>query len=38
MRLKTLRPALLFVFVLFSTGAHAQWFNFPTPATPDTRR
>jgi hypothetical protein len=37
MRLKTACQALLFVFVLLSTGAHAQWLNFPTPATPRTQ-
>jgi len=37
MRLKTAVQALLFVFVLLSTAAHAQWLNFQTPATPRTR-
>jgi hypothetical protein len=37
MRSKTAGQALLFVFVLLSTGAHAQWLNFPTPGTPRTR-
>ncbi len=37
MRPKTAGPALLFVFVLLSIGAHAQWLNFPTPGTPRTR-
>ena len=27
---------LLFLFALLSTGAHAQWLNFPTPGTPRT--
>jgi hypothetical protein len=31
-------PQLLFVlFALFSTGAHAQWLNHPTPGTPRTK-
>jgi hypothetical protein len=37
MRPKTAGQVLLFVFVLFSIGAHAQWLNFPTPGTPRTR-
>jgi len=28
---------LLFLFAVFSVGAHAQWLNFPTPGTPRTR-
>src|SRR5580700_5828744 len=28
---------LLVVFAFLSTGAHAQWLNFPTPGTPRTR-
>jgi hypothetical protein len=28
---------LFVLFVLLSTGAHAQWLNFPTPGTPRTR-
>jgi len=28
---------LLFLFAVFSAGAHAQWLNFPTPGTPRTR-
>ena len=28
---------LLLLFAVFSTGAHAQWLNFPTPGTPRTR-
>jgi hypothetical protein len=36
MRLKTAVQALLFVFVLLPSGAHAQWLNFPTPGTPRT--
>jgi hypothetical protein len=27
---------LLLLFAFFSTGAHAQWLNFPTPGTPRT--
>jgi hypothetical protein len=30
-------PRLVVVFALLSTGAHAQWLNFPTPGTPRTR-
>jgi hypothetical protein len=36
MRLKTAGQALLSVFVVLSTGAHAQWLSFPTPGTPRT--
>jgi hypothetical protein len=28
---------LLVLFTLLSTGAHAQWLNYPTPGTPRTR-
>jgi hypothetical protein len=28
---------LLLLFAVFSTGAYAQWLNFPTPGTPRTR-
>jgi hypothetical protein len=28
---------LFVIFALFSTGAHAQWLNFPVPGTPRTR-
>jgi len=28
---------LFLVFAIFSTGAHAQWLNYPTPGTPRTR-
>jgi hypothetical protein len=28
---------LLLLFALLSTGAHAQWLNYPTPGTPRTR-
>ena len=28
---------LCIVFAFLSTGAHAQWLNFPTPGTPRTR-
>jgi hypothetical protein len=28
---------LLVLFAFLSTGAHAQWLNFPTPGTPRTR-
>ena len=28
---------LFLLFAVFSTGAHAQWLNFPTPGTPRTR-
>src|ERR1700689_5276735 len=27
---------LFLLFAVFSTGAHAQWLNFPTPGTPRT--
>jgi hypothetical protein len=30
-------PRLLVLFAFLSTGAHAQWLNFPTPGTPRTR-
>ena len=30
-------PRLLVLFALLSTGAHAQWLNYPTPGTPRTR-
>src|SRR6202521_1754048 len=35
--LKMSRSPLLILFVLLSTGAPAQWLNFPTPGTPRTR-
>jgi hypothetical protein len=31
------RQRLLLLFAVFSTGAYAQWLNFPTPGTPRTR-
>src|ERR1700733_13187696 len=32
-----MKPRRLFLlFAVFSTGAHAQWLNFPTPGTPRT--
>ena len=30
-------PRLFVLFLLVSTGAQAQWLNFPTPGTPRTR-
>ncbi len=35
--LKTRHQWLFVLFALLSTGAHAQWLNFPTPGTPRTR-
>src|SRR6202166_2060745 len=33
-----MRPRRLFLLIaMFSTGAHAQWLNFPTPGIPRTR-
>ena len=32
-----MRPVLLLVFVLLSTGVNAQWLNFRTPGTPRSR-